>query len=98
MTPPQRGRSVRIFPGAGLRSDRAFLQELTAEHAVLILDRRLEPGSTLFLELHSLDCRLSRTPLATVTRAELDAPGRWLIRSRFTLRLNPGELEVARAA
>jgi hypothetical protein len=71
---------------------------LTAEHAVLVLDRRLEPGSTLFLELHSLDSRLSRTPLATVTRAELEAPGRWLVRCRFTLRLNEGELHVARAA
>jgi hypothetical protein len=98
MDPSPRGRSIRFFPGAGLRCDRAFLQELTAEYAVLLLDRRLEPGSTLFLELHSLDSRLSRTPIATVTRAEMETPGRWLVRCRFALRLNPGELHVARAA
>jgi hypothetical protein len=93
-----RGRSVRYFPGAGLRCGRAFLQELTADHAVLVLDRRIEPGTSLFLELHSLDRRLLRTPLATVTRAELQVPGRWLLRCRFALRLNEGEVDVARAA
>lgn len=98
MAPSPRGWSVRFFPRAGLRSGRAFLHELSAEYAVLVLARRLEPGTSLFLELHSLDPRLSRAALATVTRAELQAPGRWRVRCRFALRLNPGELEVARAA
>jgi hypothetical protein len=98
MASSPRGRSVRYFPGAGLRCGRAFLQELTSDHAVLALDRRIEPGTSLFLELHSLDRRLARTPLATVTRADLQAPGRWLLRCRFALRLNEGELHVARAA
>jgi hypothetical protein len=98
MEPLPRGRSVRFFPGAGIRCDRAFLQELSVDHVVLILDRQLEPGCSLFLDLHSLDSRLYRMPLATVTRAELQAPGRWLLRCRFALRLNACECQVARAA
>ena len=45
---------------------RGFLEELTAEHAVLLLCHPIEPGTSLFLEMRSLDRRLTRMPLATV--------------------------------
>ncbi len=98
MNPSARGRSVRFVLRASTRIDRAFLHELTADHAVLVLPRPLEQGTALFLGLHSLDPRLSRTPLATVGPSVLQAPGRWLVRCRFALPLNAGELGVARAA
>jgi hypothetical protein len=93
-----RGPSVRFVLRAGLRFGRAFLAELSAEHAVLILARRLEPGTSLFLDLHTLDPRLSHAAPATVTRADLVAPGRWRVVCRFELPLNPAQVAVARAA
>jgi hypothetical protein len=81
-----------------LRYGRGFLEELTAEYAVLLLCHPIEPGTSLFLEMRSLDRRLTRTPLATVTRSEQQGPDRWVVRCRFTLHLNAGEVHLGRCA
>jgi hypothetical protein len=96
-SPPAR-RPLRFFQRPTLRYGRGFLEELTNEYAVLLLCHPIEPGTSLFLEMRSLDRRLTRTPLATVTRAERRAPGRWLVRCRFVLQLNAGEVCLGRCA
>ena len=96
-SPPSR-RPLRFFQRPTLRYGRGFLEDLTAEYAVLLLCHPVEPGTSLFLEMRSLDRRLTRTPLATVTRSERQGPGRWLIRCRFVLHLNAGEVHLGRCA
>ena len=96
-SPPAR-RPIRFFQRPTLRYGRGFLEELSPEYAVLLLCYPIEAGTSLFLEMRSLDQRLTRTPLATVTRAEQQGPGRWLVRCRFALPLNGGEVHLGRCA
>jgi hypothetical protein len=94
--PPK--RPVRFFQRPSLRYGRGFLEELTPEYAVLLLCHPIEPGTSVFLEMRGLDRRLTRMPLATVTWAEQQGPDRWLVRCRFALPLNAGEVRLGRCA
>jgi hypothetical protein len=95
---PSTRRPIHYFQRPSLRYGRGFLEELTPEFAVLLLCHPLEPGTSLFLEMRALDRRLTRMPLGTVTRSERQGPGRWLVRCRFVLHLNAGEVHLGRCA
>ncbi len=83
---------VRFLVRPSFQCSRAILKDLSVEGIGLMLNRKLEPGTVLVVQLRGGRRGTSQTRLARVVQATPHDSGHWLIGCKLTWHMNTDEL------